>query len=56
MYSTEGVIRVVFLFLHDGVIPLGFPGKVLTRQHPKLSTNHFGEGLPRGSVINQGLM
>ena len=56
MYSTGGVIRVVLFFLHHGFIPLSFPGKVLMRQHPKRITNHFGDGLPRDSVINQGLV
>ena len=52
MYSTGGVIRVVLFFLHRGFIPLGFPGKFLMKQYPKRITNHFGDDLPRVSVIN----
>ena len=33
MSKSEGVMCVVFFFLHHGFVPLGFPGKVLTRQH-----------------------
>ncbi|KAL0787015.1 hypothetical protein Bca101_003261 [Brassica carinata] len=39
IFRTGGVIHVVLFFLHHGFVPLGFPGKVLMRQHPKRITN-----------------
>ena len=33
VFTHGGVIRVVLFFLHHGFVPLGFPDKVLMRQH-----------------------
>ena len=52
IFRTGGVIRVVHFFLHYGFVPLGFPGKVLMRQHLKRITNSVWLWYPRGSVIN----
>ena len=52
MFRTGGVIRVVLFFLHHGFVPLGFPGKVLMRQHLKRITNSVLLWHPRGNVIN----
>ena len=38
-FKSGGVIRVVLFFLIHGFVPLGFPGKVLMRQHPKHITS-----------------
>ena len=32
-FTSGGVVRVVLFFLHHGFVPLGFPDKVLMRQH-----------------------
>ena len=50
--TSEGVVRVVLFFLHHSFVPLGFPDKVLMRQH---EAYYDPEWLwhPRGSVINQ---
>uniref|UniRef100_A0A0D3CDF8 Uncharacterized protein n=1 Tax=Brassica oleracea var. oleracea TaxID=109376 RepID=A0A0D3CDF8_BRAOL len=52
LFRTWGVIRVVLFFLHHGFVPLGFPGKVLMRQHLKCITIDVWLWHPRGSVIN----
>ena len=38
-FTSGGVIRAVLFFLHLGFVPLGFPDKVLMRQHPKRIMN-----------------
>ena len=38
LFRTGRVLRVVLFFLHHGFVPLGFPGKVLVRQHLKRIT------------------